>query len=60
MATQRAAGWKALEPLRDATFRNIWTASLLSNFGQLVLGAAAAWERRGWHRPEWSPSSRPR
>jgi len=38
------SGWKALEPLRDATFRNIWTASLLSNFGQLVLGVAAAWE----------------
>ncbi len=45
--TSQAQGkprWKALEPLRDATFRNIWTASLLSNFGQLVLGVAAAWE----------------
>ena len=37
-------GWKALEPLRDRNFRNIWSASLLSNFGQLVLGVAAAWE----------------
>ncbi len=26
------------------TFRRIWTASLLSNFGQLILGVAAAWE----------------
>lgn len=39
-----AAGWKALQPLRDRTFRTIWSASLLSNFGQLVLGVAAAWE----------------
>lgn len=45
MASRRSAGgWKALEPLRDSTFRNIWSASLLSNFGQLVLGVAAAWE----------------
>jgi MFS family permease len=45
MSEDRAkGGWKALEPLRDSTFRNIWTASLLSNFGQLVLGVAAAWE----------------
>jgi MFS family permease len=46
-------GWKALEPLRDRTFRNIWSASLLSNFGQLVLGVAAAWEMtRLAHSPE--------
>ncbi len=46
MAAEKRAGggWKALEPLRDRTFRNIWSASLLSNFGQLVLGVAAAWE----------------
>lgn len=31
-------------PLRETTFRNIWTASLLSNFGQLILGVGAAWE----------------
>ena len=37
-------GWKALAPLRDRTFRSIWLTSLLSNFGQLVLGVAAAWE----------------
>lgn len=37
-------GWTALQPLRDPAFRNIWSASLLSNFGQLVLGVAAAWE----------------
>ena len=35
---------KALEPLRDPVFRRIWSASLLSNFGQLVLGVGAAWE----------------
>ena len=31
-------------PLRVAAFRNIWAASLLSNFGQLILGVGAAWE----------------
>jgi len=31
-------------PLRVAMYRRIWTASLLSNFGQLILGVAAAWE----------------
>jgi MFS family permease len=31
-------------PLRDRTFRTIWSASLLSNFGQLILGVGAAWE----------------
>lgn len=36
--------WKALAPLSDKTFRTIWSASLLSNFGQLVLGVAVAWE----------------
>ncbi len=35
---------KALAPLGDTTFRRIWSASLLSNFGQLVLGVGAAWE----------------
>jgi MFS family permease len=33
-----------LEPLREPAFRSIWTASLLSNFGQLFLGVGAAWE----------------
>ncbi|NGY03984.1 MFS transporter [Solimonas terrae] len=37
-------GWSAFAPLRERTFRNIWTASLLSNFGQLILGVGAAWE----------------
>jgi MFS family permease len=36
--------WGALEPLRDPTFRLIWSASLLSNFGQLIQGVGAAWE----------------
>ena len=31
-------------PLRERTFRTIWIASLLSNFGQLILGVGAAWE----------------
>lgn len=31
-------------PLRETVFRRIWTASLLSNFGQLILGVGAAWE----------------
>jgi MFS family permease len=30
-------------PLRYAVFRRIWTASLLSNFGLLILGVGAAW-----------------
>ena len=31
-------------PLRERTFRTIWIASLLGNFGQLILGVGAAWE----------------
>ncbi|MFT4047882.1 MAG: MFS transporter [Solimonas sp.] len=34
----------AFAPLRERTFRTIWSASLLSNFGQLILGVGAAWE----------------
>ncbi|MFC0686105.1 MFS transporter [Novosphingobium clariflavum] len=34
----------AFAPLREGTFRRIWTASLFSNFGQLFLGVGAAWE----------------
>lgn len=37
-------GWAALEPLRQRTYRRIWSASVLSNFGQLILGVGAAWE----------------
>src|SRR6201992_3730411 len=36
--------WGGFEPLRERTFRTIWSASLLSNFGQLILGVGAAWE----------------
>jgi MFS family permease len=36
--------WSALEPLRERTYRRIWSASVLSNFGQLILGVGAAWE----------------
>lgn len=32
------------EPLGERTFRIIWAASLLSNFGQLIQGVGAAWE----------------
>ncbi|MGY4426514.1 MFS family permease [Bradyrhizobium sp. JR6.1] len=30
-------------PLRHATFRRIWLASLLSNIGSLIQGVGAAW-----------------
>jgi len=33
-----------LEPLTERTFRRIWIASVLSNFGALVQGVGAAWE----------------
>jgi MFS family permease len=36
--------WGAFEPLRESTFRVIWLASILSNFGQLIQGVGAAWE----------------
>ena len=31
-------------PLAEPVFRRIWTASVFSNFGQLILGVGAAWE----------------
>ena len=34
---------QAFAPLAERNFRRIWSASLLSNLGQLVLGVAAAW-----------------
>ena len=37
----------AFAPLRERTFRTIWSASLLSNFGQLILGVGAAWAMTG-------------
>jgi MFS family permease len=42
--TGRKGGNGAFAPLREPTFRRIWTASLFSNFGQLILGVGAAWE----------------
>lgn len=32
-----------LAPLREGIFRNVWIASLLSNFGSLIQGVGAAW-----------------
>jgi MFS family permease len=32
-----------LSPLKVSIYRRIWTASLLTNFGMLVLGVGAAW-----------------
>jgi len=32
-----------LSPLQHAVFRRIWTASLLSNLGLLIMGVGAAW-----------------
>lgn len=34
----------ALAPLREPVFLRIWSASFLSNFGQLILGVGVAWE----------------
>ena len=41
---QARKSWPALEPLRERTFLLIWSASLMSNFGQLIQGVGAAWE----------------
>jgi predicted MFS family arabinose efflux permease len=41
---QRESGTGTFAPLGQPTFRNIWSASVISNFGHLVLGVAAAWE----------------
>ena len=44
MANKRAPSARGIfSPLRYAVFRRIWTASLLSNLGILVLGVGAAW-----------------
>ena len=44
MANNRAPSARGIfSPLRYAVFRRIWTASLLSNLGILVLGVGAAW-----------------
>src|ERR1700683_786795 len=43
-ANKRAPSDRGIfSPLRYAVFRRIWTASLLSNFGLLILGVGAAW-----------------
>jgi MFS family permease len=42
--TGAAKAGGAFEPLREPVFRRIWSASVLSNFGQLILGVGAAWE----------------
>jgi MFS family permease len=34
----------AFAPLRYRNFRNIWTASVVSHFGHLILGVGVAWE----------------
>ena len=34
----------AFAPLRESIFRRIWSASLFSNFGQMILNVGAAWE----------------
>ena len=34
----------AFSPLRHKTFRNIWTTSVFSYFGHLILGVGVAWE----------------
>ena len=39
----RSSGFGILAPLRHATFRRIWTASLMSNLGLLVMAVGAAW-----------------
>jgi MFS family permease len=41
---QSTGNWGPFEPLREKSFATIWTSSLLSNFGQLILGVGAAWE----------------
>ncbi len=45
--TQTSEGKTSMfAPLRERTFATIWTASLLSNFGQLILGVGAAWDMK--------------
>ncbi|HEY4547054.1 MAG TPA: MFS transporter [Pedomonas sp.] len=44
MAAAGSGAAGTFAPLREGTFRRIWSASLISNFGHLILGVAAAWE----------------
>ena len=39
----RPSRLEILSPLRHATFRRVWTASLMSNLGLLIMGVGAAW-----------------
>lgn len=39
-----ARSWGPFEPLRERSFATIWSSSVLSNFGHLILGVGAAWE----------------
>lgn len=41
---QSTRNWGPFEPLRERSFATIWSSSVLSNFGQLILGVGAAWE----------------
>ena len=41
---QARQGLGPFAPLRERTFAVIWSSSVLSNFGQLILGVGAAWE----------------
>lgn len=43
-ANDREVEPSAFAPLKFKIFRNIWWASVLANFGQLILGVGAAWE----------------
>jgi MFS family permease len=36
--------WGPFEPLKERSFGVIWSTSVASNFGQLILGVGAAWE----------------
>ena len=42
-ATSKSSADGILAPLSHALFRRIWIASLLSNFGLLIMGVGAAW-----------------
>ena len=44
--TRSTAGNRAhpFSPLKEPVFRRIWSASVLGNLGQLILGVGAAWE----------------
>jgi MFS family permease len=40
---RRSSRLGIFSPLQHATFRRIWTASLMSNLGLLIMGVGAAW-----------------